>query len=253
MGFFDKLFGRKNRTEERPAPAETAAAVETPPREKPIPPVEAPPAQALPAETLPEEILPPAPPPPEAAEETAGEPEDKPETEMPAQDLPSPREEAPEAPPRAAATAALSPEAQKKLDGSFARLRELYADGGVSRLEAGDKKLAERGAALRKLIGMEGNLDGFFALGGFTYRRSGGGRPPLPLTEEDCRALHRRIRELFHGGVPVVMAVRDADHRAFLDLRAVARREGVNVGDYLRQNGLMAGQAQPPCESTGEK
>ena len=248
MGFFDKLFGRKNKPAEKPAPTEKPAAAEAPPQEEPPRPDE-----ALPAEALPEEILPPAPPPPEAADETAEKPEGEPEAETPAQDMPSPREEAAEAPPRAAAPANLSPEAQNKLNSYFARLREVYPDGEVSRLNTGHKKLAERGAALRKLIGMEGDLDGFFALGGFTYRRSGGGRPPLPLTEEDCLALHRRIRELFPGGVPVVMAVRDADHRAFLDLRAVARREGVNVGDYLRQNGLMAGQAQPPRESTEEK
>ena len=87
---------------------------------------------------------------------------------------------------------------------------------------------------------MEGELDNFFALGGFTYCRTNGGRPPLPLTDADCERIHAHIRQLFPEGVPVVMAIRDADHRLYLDLRAVARREGKKLADYLRENGLMS-------------
>ena len=102
---------------------------------------------------------------------------------------------------------------------------------------------------------MEGELDAFFALGGFTYCRKGGGRPPLPLTDADCEAMHARIRLLFPDGVPLVMAVREADHRLYLDLRAVARREGKTLGDYLREKGLMAGRANhpEPPESSADK
>ena len=52
--------------------------------------------------------------------------------------------------------------------------------------------------------------------------------------------IHAHIRQLFPEGVPVVMAIRDADHRLYLDLRAVARREGKKLADYLRENGLMS-------------
>lgn len=55
---------------------------------------------------------------------------------------------------------------QRKLDRYFNRLRELYPDGVITRLNTGHKKLAERGAQLRSLLGMEGELDNFFALGG---------------------------------------------------------------------------------------
>lgn len=129
---------------------------------------------------------------------------------------------------------------QRKLDRYFNRLRELYPDGVITRLNTGHKKLAERGAQLRSLLGMEGELDNFFALGGFTYCRTSGGRPPLPLTDADCERIHAHIRQLFPEGVPVVMAIRDADHRLYLDLRAVARREGKKLADYLRENGLMS-------------
>lgn len=135
--------------------------------------------------------------------------------------------------------AGLEPRLRKRLEAYFSRLEELYPDKVVVRLNTGHKKLAERGAELRRLVGMEGELDRFFALGGFTYQRSGGGRPPLPLTEEDCRAMRERLQALFPQGIPTVMAVRDADSRLFLDLRAVARREGLTVGDYLRRHRLM--------------
>lgn len=123
------------------------------------------------------------------------------------------------------------------------------AGGVITRLNTGHKKLAERGAQLRSLLGMEGELDNFFALGGFTYCRTGGGRPPLPLTDADCERIHAHIRQLFPEGVPVVMAIRDADHRLYLDLRAVARREGKKLADYLRENGLMSPK-NPPVNGT---
>lgn len=138
---------------------------------------------------------------------------------------------------------------QRKLDRYFNRLRELYPDGVITRLNTGHKKLAERGAQLRSLLGMEGELDNFFALGGFSYCRTGGGRPPLPLTDADCERIHAHIRQLFPEGVPVVMAIRDADHRLYLDLRAVARREGKKLADYLRENGLMSPK-NPPVNGT---
>lgn len=142
---------------------------------------------------------------------------------------------------------------QRKLDRYFTRLREIYPDGVIIQLNTGHKKLAERGAQLRRQLEMEGELDAFFALGGFRYCRKGGGRPPLPLTEADCQAMHSRLRQLFPQGVPLVMAVREADHRLYLDLRAVARREGKNVGEYLRENGLLAEKRTPsgPADDMG--
>lgn len=136
---------------------------------------------------------------------------------------------------------------QRKLDRYFNRLRELYPDGVITRLNTGHKKLAERGAQLRSLLGMEGELDNFFALGGFTYCRTGGGRPPLPLTDADCERIHAHIRQLFPEGVPVVMAIRDADHRLYLDLRAVARREGKKLAD------LSAGKRADVTEKSSGK
>ena len=75
------------------------------------------------------------------------------------------------------------------------------------------------------------------------------------LPDADCEAMHARIRLLFPDGVPLVMAVREADHRLYLDLRAVARREGKTLGDYLREKGLMAGRANlpEPPESSADK
>lgn len=122
---------------------------------------------------------------------------------------------------------------QKRLETYFGRLREIYPDGEIRRLNTGHKKLAERGAELRRLIGMEGQLDEFFALGGFIYCRGTGGRPPLPDTQTDN--MEDRLRERFPEAVPTVIAVRDADHRLYLDLRSAARKAGMTVGDYLRQ------------------
>ena len=125
---------------------------------------------------------------------------------------------------------------QRKLDRYFARLREVYPDGVIVRLNTGHKKLAERGAQLRRLTGDEGNLDAFFARGGFTYQRSGGGRPALDL--QDVAAVEARVRALFPNGVTTAMALRDQDHRLYLDLRALARREEVTVSAWLAAHGL---------------
>jgi hypothetical protein len=42
-----------------------------------------------------------------------------------------------------------------------------------------------------------------------------------------------RLRAQFPEDVPTVLAVQQADHRLYLDLRAVARRENCTVGEYL--------------------
>lgn len=136
-----------------------------------------------------------------------------------------------------AGIAAFDPVLQKQLNAYFARLRAVYPDGVITRLNTGHKKLAERGAALRKRTGQEGDLDAFFALGGFTYRRSAGGRPPLPLSD-DLSAIVQKLKAYFPDGIPAVMAIRDTDHRLYLDLRALARRENRTVGEFLQAHGL---------------
>lgn len=122
---------------------------------------------------------------------------------------------------------------QKRLDTYFARLRQDFPDGVVVRLNTQHKKLAERGAELRRLIGYEGKLDEFFALGGFTYQRSVGGRPSLP--QEQTASVEDRLRAAFPDDVPTVLAVQQADHRLYLDLRAAARKANCTVGEYLQQ------------------
>ena len=122
---------------------------------------------------------------------------------------------------------------QKRLDTYFARLRRDFPDGVVVRLNTQHKKLAERGAELRRLIGYEGKLDEFFALGGFTYQRSVGGRPSLP--QEQTASVEDRLRAAFPDDVPTVLAVQQADHRLYLDLRAAARKANCTVGEYLQQ------------------
>lgn len=122
---------------------------------------------------------------------------------------------------------------QKRLDTYFARLRQDFPDGQVSGLNTKHKKLAERGAELRRLIGYEGQLDEFFALGGFTYHRRTGGRPTLPASQTD--SVEDRLRVQFPDDVPTVLAVQQTDHRLYLDLRAAARRAGCTVGEYLEQ------------------
>lgn len=132
-----------------------------------------------------------------------------------------------------AAAPEISEHLQKRLDTYFARLRQDFPDGCITRLNTAHKKLAERGAELRRLIGYEGRLDEFFALGGFTYRRGTSGRPSLPA--EQTASVEERLRQQFPEDVPTLLAVQQADHRLYLDLRAAARRAGCTVGEYLDQ------------------
>ena len=128
---------------------------------------------------------------------------------------------------------------QRKLDRYFARLRQVYPDGEIVRLNTGQKKLAERGAQLRREIHMEGCLDAFFALGGFTYRRSEGGRPSVVQTAREQQGLLRNLRAAFPQGAPSVAAVQQADHRLYLNLRAAARREQCTMTEFLSRNELL--------------
>ena len=201
MGFFDRLFGKK--------PQNEAVPMKAPQEEQKPAPVEN--AQE---EKAPEAVPAVAP----VAEAEAAAPA---ETTVAAEE-----------------DAAISAEAlQRKLDRYFARLREIYPDGVIVRLNTGHKKLAERGAQLRRLTGDEGDLDAFFARGGFTYQRSGGGRPALALG--DVADIEARVRALFPDGAPTAMALRDLDHRLYLDLRALARREDVTVSAWLTAHGLV--------------
>ena len=135
--------------------------------------------------------------------------------------------------------AAWSDVTQRKLDRYFARMRQAYPDGVIVRLNTGQKKLAERGAQLRHEIGMEGQLDEFFAIGGFIYRRSEGGRPSVVKTDRQQADLLRDLRAVFPQGVPSVAAVQQADHRLYLNMRAAARRDGCTMTDYLKQHDLI--------------
>ena len=127
---------------------------------------------------------------------------------------------------------------QRKLDRYFARMRQAYPDGVIVRLNTGQKKLAERGAQLRRESGMEGRLDEFFALGEFTYRRSEGGRPSVVKTDRQQEGLLRDLHAAFPQGVPSVAAVQQADHRLYLNLRAAARRDQCTMTDYLKRHEL---------------
>ena len=143
------------------------------------------------------------------------------------------------APIEATDTALWSDVTQRKLDRYFARMRQVYPDGVIVRLNTGQKKLAERGAQLRREIGMEGRLDDFFALGDFTYRRSEGGRPSVVKTDRQQEGLLRDLQAAFPQGVPSVAAVQQADHRLYLNLRAAARRDQCTMTDYLKRHELL--------------
>lgn len=131
------------------------------------------------------------------------------------------------------------PSLRRKLERYFAKLWQIYPDGVVVRLNTGHKKLAERGAALRHRLGIEGNLDGFFALGGLTYRRSNGGRPSTVLSPDEREALLSSLRQNFPDGVPTLTAVQQHDHRLYLKLRTVARKQSCTMTEWLRRHGLM--------------
>lgn len=195
MGIFDRLFGRRP-AKEAPKPAVKNAAPAA--KEQPKP-------QAAAPEKAPVKAAPPV---AEPAKTTV-------------------------APTAEENTPPWGAHLQKRLDTYFARLRQDFPDGVIVRLNTQHKKLAERGAELRRLIGYEGRLDEFFALGGFTYQRSVGGRPSLP--SEQTASVEDRLREAFPDDVPTVLAVQQADHRLYLDLRAAARKANCTVGEYLQQ------------------
>lgn len=199
MGILDRLFGRRAKEE----PQHAAPSAKKPPVQKPAPVVE------KKAEERKEDVAP-------AVEETVVEEVVEAPVAQVSEDVPP-----------------WGAHLQKRLDTYFARLRVDFPDGVVVRLNTGHKKLAERGAELRRLIGYEGRLDEFFALGGFTYQRSTGGRPSLP--QEQTASVEDRLREAFPDDVPTVLAVQQADHRLYLDLRAAARKAGCTVGEYLQQ------------------
>ena len=140
VGFLDKLFGRKKTTREQPVQPAIASD-----REEPV--------AAEPQEGVAMEPVTPA--------FQPSQPSPAPEA-TPAEENPA------DAPPPASPQREWDAVTQRKLDRYFARLREIYPDGVIARLNTGHKKLAERGAQLRRLLGMEGELDAFFALGGFT-------------------------------------------------------------------------------------
>lgn len=229
MGLLDRLFGTVKTTQTgkqkptvsqgkpapgaRPAGARPAAAAR-PQEKKPAPAVKRPESPAARPAVKPAEK---APVPAEEKKPLTGQ-------AAPAQ----------ETAPEASALPTRFPEGvQKRLDTYFARLRQEYPDGQIRRLNTGHKKLAERGAELRRLIGYDGKLDEFFALGGFTYCRSAGGRPSLPA--ESTGSVEDRLRAMFPEDVPTVLAVKQADPRLYLDLRAAARKQGCTAGEYLQQ------------------
>lgn len=219
MGLLDRLFGTAKPTQ--PAKRKPAAA---PAKPAAAPAKSAPPKPKAPAGGAEKKPAPAAvkPQPKPAAEEKK-----PPETAAPVRPVPEPEKTEPALP------TAFPEGLQKRLDTYFARLRQEYPDGEIRRLNTGHKKLAERGAELRRLIGYEGKLDEFFALGGFTYCRSVGGRPSLPAEITD--SVEDRLRVQFPEDVPTVLAVKQADPRLYLDLRAAARKQGRTAGEYLQQ------------------
>ena len=127
---------------------------------------------------------------------------------------------------------------QKKLDRYFERLRAVYPNGVISRLNTGQKKLAERGAQLRKLCGMENELDAFFALGGFTYERTAGGRPRNVQSSTAQAALVNEVKALFPNGIASAAELDRADHALYLRLRSAARLSGGTITAFLNENNL---------------
>ena len=127
---------------------------------------------------------------------------------------------------------------QKKLDRYFDRLRAVYPTGVITRLNTGQKKLAERGSQLRHLCGMENELDAFFALGGFTYERTAGGRPRNVQSADAQTTLVSEIKALFPDGISSAAALDRADHALYLRLRSAARLSGGTITDFLKTNDL---------------
>lgn len=131
---------------------------------------------------------------------------------------------------------AIDPAIQKKLDRYFERLRAVYPDGVIVRLNTGQKKLAERGSKLRHMLNWEQDLDSFFALGGFTYQRSESGRPSTLKDSDDISQLIGSIQALFPEGVPSVAAIDKANHRIYLTLRSAARKEACSMTEFMKKN-----------------
>ena len=127
---------------------------------------------------------------------------------------------------------------QKKLDRYFERLRAVYPNGVISRLNTGQKKLAERGAQLRKMCHMENELDAFFALGGFTYERTAGGRPRNVQSPTAQTALVNQVKALFPNGISSAAELDRADHALYLQLRSAARLSGGTITAFLNDNEL---------------
>lgn len=140
----------------------------------------------------------------------------------------------------AAEVSAFDEALQAKLDRYFARLRAVYPSGVISHLNTGQKKLAERGAKLRKLCGMENELDAFFALGGFTYERSVGGRPRnvQTATVSACSTMVAEIRSLFPNGITSAAELDRFNHALYLQLRCAARLSGETITAFLTKNEL---------------
>ena len=100
---------------------------------------------------------------------------------------------------------------------------------------------------------MEGDLDGFFALGGFEYRRSAGGRPSPSLSPEARDRLLRELSQAFPDGIPTLSAVQDRDHRLYLNLRTVARKQACTMTEFLRRHGLMRPKESGEHPDTAQK
>ena len=128
---------------------------------------------------------------------------------------------------------------QKKLDRYFERLRAVYPSGVITRLNTGQKKLAERGAQLRKLCGMENELDAFFALGGFTYERTAGGRPRAVSSATARGTLVNEVKALFPNGISSAATLDRVDHALYLRLRSAARLSGTTITAFLNDYELI--------------
>lgn len=145
---------------------------------------------------------------------------------------------APTAPAVKSTASAFDDALQKKLDRYFERLRAVYPNGVITRINTGQKKLAERGAQLRRMCHMENELDAFFALGGFTYERTAGGRPRNVKNPTAQTALVDEVKALFPNGISSAAELDRADHALYLRLRSAARLSGDTITAFLNENDL---------------
>ena len=130
------------------------------------------------------------------------------------------------------------PFVQKKLTTYFNRLKSVYPDMVIIRLNTGQKKLAERGANLRKFVDWQGTLDEFFALGGFTYKRSESGRPQKIKDEEDIVRLVEKIKQEFPNGVQAAADIRQQNPSLYLDIRSAARASQCTLTEFFNKYNL---------------